>query len=142
MKAKIVIKLQTIEAVVEDQIDLTSADGRSSLFDIYSFLVGLEQMFTKTATQKEDAESETFQVESVTVSNVDGRMQIRLHGGRFAKYGVPLYHDSASLDSSFAEWLTLVSKKAGTHTPLSDYIAQVQLVGGKPKRVQSVTRSS
>lgn len=152
---EIVIRFSTFEAIVE--CGTLSDDEKSQLYDIATFLQSLDAMFKesdKTSSQRPESgkdatqptesgvTTEIYQLQRAEVSLVNGAPQVKLCGGKFEKYGVPLYWDTASRDEAAANWLQLISKKAGVHTPLQDFTFAVMLVNGKPKRVKSVWLTS
>ena len=78
-----------------------------------------------------DTDIVTIPVEEVRVETNKGDKRVRIAGGRFSKWGVDMYPDA-----EFAEGQQFYDWDYGNHDVTGKgWIAEVQMVGGSPKRV-------
>ena len=71
---------------------------------------------------------ETWRSQRVEVSNEKGQKRLRVFGGKWEKYGVPMYPDCPEDEGG------LLKLEYGVHEG-NIYDITIELVGGKPRRV-------
>lgn len=71
---------------------------------------------------------ENWRSQRVEVSNEKGQKRLRVFGGKWEKYGVPMYPDCPEDEAG------LLELEYGVHED-SVYDITIELVGGKPRRV-------
>lgn len=155
--SKLVFRFLTFSADI-DVDDLSTTGEQARIREVVSFLHELDVMMAaagipRPAQQPPAApqpqpqpqqppraavagDGEWIDVAELEVTLLNGARRYRVRGGKFVKYGVPLYEDTCKLSADHRA--ALAALPPGLHTPPFGH-AFVVIADGKPVRVTEVS---